>query len=108
MNDESRQLSALIAEIYDAALVKDTWPDVLERLCAFVGGCSVNFFSQQSSSPESVLHFDWGSDPHYEQLYYSQYAALNPLVPALSFVDAGKVFSLSDLMPYEEFEETLP
>ena len=23
-----------------------------------------------------------------------------------SFVDAGKVFSLSDLMPYEEFEET--
>jgi DNA-binding CsgD family transcriptional regulator len=106
VNDESRQLSALIAEIYDAALIKDAWPNVLERLCAFVGGCGVNFFSQQSSSPESVLHFDWGTDPHYERLYSAQYAALNPLVPALSFVEAGKVFSQSDLMPYEEFHET--
>jgi DNA-binding CsgD family transcriptional regulator len=106
VTDESRQLSALIAEIYDAALIKDAWPNVLERLCAFVDGCSANFFSQQSSSPQPVLFFEWGVDPTYGRLYFERYAQLNPLVPALSFVDAGKVFSLSDLMPYEEFEET--
>jgi DNA-binding CsgD family transcriptional regulator len=106
VNDESRQLSALIAEIYDAALIKDAWPNVLERLCAFVGGCSANFFSQQSSTREAAIILEWGNDPYYGQLYIEQYFKLNPLVPALSFVDAGKVFSQSDLITYEEFEET--
>ena len=53
-----------------------------------------------------MLHFEWGNDPDYERLYQEEYYKLNPLVPATSFVDVGKVFSLSDMIPYEEFEET--
>ena len=106
MIDEIRQLSALIADIYDAALIQATWPDVLAKVSGFVGGASVNFYSQSSSSREAILHLQWGNDPHYEQLYLEEYYKLNPLTPATSFVDAGIVFSQSDLIPYAEFEET--
>ncbi len=106
MVDEIRQLSALIADIYDAALIQAAWPDILSKVSGFVGGASVNFFSQKSSNRETTLHFQWGNDAHYEQLYLQEYYKLNPLVPAISFVVAGTVFSQSDLIPYAEFEET--
>lgn len=106
MIDETRALSALIAEIYDAALVKDAWAGVLAKVCTFVGASAGNFFSQQSSSRDAVLHFSWGNDAHYERLYMEEYYKLNPLVPALSFVDVGIVFSQSDLIPYDEFHQT--
>jgi DNA-binding CsgD family transcriptional regulator len=105
--DESRALSALIAEIYDAALAKDAWEGVLAKVCTFVGASGGgNFFSQQSSSRDAVLHFSWGCDPGYERSYLTEYYKLNPTVPALSFVDVGVVFSQSDLIPYDEFEDT--
>ncbi|MEI9899946.1 MAG: LuxR C-terminal-related transcriptional regulator [Hyphomicrobium sp.] len=106
MIDESRALSKLIAEIYDAALARDAWGGVLAKVCTFVGASAGNFFSQQSSSRNAVLHFSWGNDPEYERLYMEKYYKLNPLVPALSFVDVGVVFSQSDLIPYDEFHET--
>ena len=99
MVDEIRQLSALIADIYDAALIQAAWPDILSKVSGFVGGASVNFFSQKSSNRATTLHFQWGNDAHYEQLYLQEYYKLNPLVPAISFVDAGTVFSQSDPSP---------
>ena len=105
MIDEIRQLSALIADIYDAALIQAPGPLSLQE-CARCRRSSANFFSQQSASRGAVLHFEWGNDPDYERLYQEEYYKLNPLVPATSFVDVGKVFSLSDMIPYEEFEET--
>ncbi len=104
MSDEL--LSTLIADIYDAALAKEAWPAVLAKVCTYVGASSANFFSQQSASRGAVLHFQWGNDPDYERLYLEKYYKLNPLVPATSFVDVGKVFSQSDMIPYDEFEET--
>lgn len=106
MIDESRAVSTLIAEIYDAALARDAWVGVLAKVCTFVGASAGNFFSQQSSSRDAVLHFSWGCDPAYERTYMEKYYKLNPTVPALSFVDVGVVFSQSDLIPYEEFHET--
>ena len=106
MVDQSRQLSMLIADIYDAALIQSAWNDVLAKVTAFVGGTSANLFSQQSSSRRATLHCQWNNDPYYERLYIEHYYKLNPLVPAISFVDAGVVFSQSDLVPYEEFWET--
>lgn len=104
--DELQQLSALIADIYDAALVQSAWAQILAKVSTFVGGTSANFFSQNSSSRHAVLHFQWANDPHYERLYVEEYYKLNPLAPATSFVDPGIVFSQSDLISYEEFEET--
>jgi DNA-binding CsgD family transcriptional regulator len=104
--DESVRLSGLIAEIYDAALVQSAWAEILAKVSGFIGGVSANLYSQNSSSRRATQYVQWGSDPHYERLYFERYYKLNPLAPATSFVDAGIVFSQSDLIPYEEFEET--
>jgi DNA-binding CsgD family transcriptional regulator len=106
VTDESQLLSLLISSLYDAALSKEAWPAVLAKVCRFVGGSSGNFFSQHSSSRGAVLHFSWNNDEEYERLYLEEYYKYNPLVPATSFVEVGKVFSQSDLIPYDEFHET--
>ena len=106
MVDELQELSVLIAEIYDAALVQNGWVNILAKVSSFVGGSSANFFSQNATSRDAILHFQWGTDPDYERMYVEEYYKLNPLAPATSFVDAGIVFSQSDLISYEEFEET--
>lgn len=106
MVDELQQLSVLIADIYDAALIQSAWPAILAKVSTFVGGTSANFFSQNASSRDAVLHCQWNNDQHYERLYVEEYFKLNPLVPATSFVDTGIVFSQSDLIPYDEFHET--
>lgn len=106
MVDELQRLSALIADIYDTALIQSAWSEILAKVSGFVGGTSANFFSQNACSRHATLHVQWGNDPDYERLYFEKYYKLNPLAPATSFVDAGVVFSQSDLIPYDEFEET--
>lgn len=106
MVDELQEMSALIADIYDAALIQNAWVAILAKVSSFVGGSSANFFSQNATGRDAIVHFQWGNDPDYERLYVEEYYKLNPLVPATSFVDPGIVFSQSDLMSYEEFEET--
>jgi len=104
--DESGQLSALIADIYDAALIQSTWTEILAKVSGFIGGTSATLYSQNSSSRQATQYFQWGNDPHYERLFFERYCKLNPLAPATNFVDTAVVFSQSDLISYEEFEET--
>lgn len=106
MVDELQQFSKLIADIYDAALIQSAWSEVLAKVSGFVGGTSANLYSQNSSTRQDTQHVQWGSDPHYERLYFETYYKINPLAPAASFVEPGVVFSQSDLISYEEFEET--
>ncbi|MEI9899071.1 MAG: LuxR family transcriptional regulator [Hyphomicrobium sp.] len=106
MVDELQRLSALIADIYDAALIPTAWCEILAKVSGFAGGTSAIFFSQNALSRHATLYLQWGNDPHYERLYMEKYYQLNPLAPATSFVEPGIVFSQSDLISYEEFEAT--
>jgi DNA-binding CsgD family transcriptional regulator len=106
MVDDLQQLSVLVADIYDTALIQSAWSEILAKVSGFIGGSSATFYSQNASSRQATQYVQWGSDPHYERLYFETYYKLNPLAPATSFVDPGVVFSQSDLIPYEEFEET--
>jgi DNA-binding CsgD family transcriptional regulator len=104
--DDLQQLSVLVAAIYDTALIQSAWSEILAKVSGFIGGSSATFYSQNASSRQAAQYVQWGSDPHYERLFFEKYYKLNPLAPATSFVDAGIVFSQSDLIPYEEFEKT--
>lgn len=106
MVDELQQLSKLIADIYDAALIQSAWSEILAKVSGFIGGSSATFYSQDSSRRQVEQYAQWGSDLDYERLYFEKYYKLNPLAPATSFVEPGVVFSQSDLIPYDEFEET--
>jgi DNA-binding CsgD family transcriptional regulator len=103
VSDEVKQFSLLVENIYDAALDANRWSDVLEATCAFVQGCTANLFYQNISSNKVTDFHSWGESAHYQELYFSKYAALNPLFPASSFLEVGKVHAVSDVMPMDEF-----
>jgi DNA-binding CsgD family transcriptional regulator len=100
------EISFLIGDIYDAALEPARWPQVLERLCGFVGGTQAQIFWQDVVGKSAGKFFEWGNDPHYTQLYMEVYAKANPLFPAAYHFPVGQVFCQSDVMPYEELYET--
>jgi DNA-binding CsgD family transcriptional regulator len=104
---EPQQVSSLIGEIYDAALDPDLWPGVLEKGCRFVGGVASNLYSEDSAAKTGNIHYTWGVDRHYGRLYYDKYIKFNPFTTAQLFFDAEQIISVGDIMPYEEFRETL-
>ncbi len=101
------KFSGLIGDIYDAALAPALWADVLCDVRDFVGGVSAAVFSKDATRKSlDVYYHDGGIDPHYTQLYFDEYAKLDPLTNGHVFSDIGQPVATADLMPYEEFLET--
>jgi hypothetical protein len=86
------EFSALVGDIYDAALDSSLWPAVLQKISGFVPGRNANIFIQDANNRFANSIFTWGVDPAYFQSYLQTYAKLNPCFPAGFFVDVGEVF----------------
>jgi DNA-binding CsgD family transcriptional regulator len=82
------------------------WPGVLEQVGRFVGGPSASLISQDTVRQTGNIYYAWGDDPEFRRLYFEKYITLNPLTPMALFVDAGKVVSATDLMSWEEMQES--
>jgi DNA-binding CsgD family transcriptional regulator/PAS domain-containing protein len=96
------QLSALIADIYDAALEPAQRTDVIEKIASFAGGHSAGLFSKHSLSSSEILSCYIGADPESLQVYSESYPKLDPTADSPSF-GVEQVVSTADLVPYEEF-----
>lgn len=103
---ESEQLSALIGDIYDAALDPELWPSVLQSVCTFVPGSMATILSQDPIKNTANIYFSWGIDQYYETLYLDRYYTLNPLFPAILFFSTGDVYGLTDIMSHAEMGES--
>jgi hypothetical protein len=99
-------LSALIGDIYDAALDSNIWMRVLERCCSVIGGASAVLYWHDVASKNSAAVHLFNDDPHWTKLYFDKYLPMNPVFPAASFVDAGRVYTPTDLIPEAELHET--
>lgn len=106
MASEAEVLSLLVTAIFDAALDHALWPFTLERICDFVGGPAAMLFSHDGALNNGHRFFSWGDDPHYTQLYFKQYAAINPINPAQMLLDIGEVKAALDLVSPAEFADT--
>jgi DNA-binding CsgD family transcriptional regulator len=104
---EAEQVSSLIGDIYDAALDPELWPSVLEKGCRFVQGAASNLYSEDSAAKTGNIHYTWGVDRHYGRLYYDKYIKYNPFTTAQLFFDVGEVVTLADIVPLDEFRESL-
>ncbi|HKF99969.1 MAG TPA: helix-turn-helix transcriptional regulator [Xanthobacteraceae bacterium] len=104
---EAQQVSALVGDIYDAALDPELWPRVLKKGCEFVGGVASNLYSEDSATKTGNIHYTWGVDRHYGRLYYDRYIKYNPFTTAQLFFDVEEIISVGDIVPHEEFRETL-
>jgi len=105
MRDE-KQLSALIADIYDAALSPSLWPDVLRGSTAFVGGMGASVFFKGAGNSTGYPVHTFGIEPHYQQLYFDKYARLDPTLIGFFFAEIEAPKATADVMSYDEFLET--
>ncbi len=104
--DETKFVSALIGDIYDAALDPDRWPVVLERICGFMPGSMAMLFSVDTASKFPRRQVSWGMDPYYFSLYMKTYGRMNPTFPRGLFFPIGEVYSQADMISHEEMRET--
>jgi DNA-binding CsgD family transcriptional regulator len=104
---EAEQLSLLIGEIYDAALDPTLWPRIQGHICEFVHGHASTLYWQDSVRQTGNVYYQVGISPDYERLYFEKYISMNPLYPALTFLEVGGVYTVADLLPYEEMRKTL-
>ena len=103
---EAERLSALIGDLYDAALDAGLWPDVLAKCAAFVGGPAAALFSKDAASKTGDVAYHAGIELKYKQLYFEKYIKLDPLTIGHYFAEIEEPVAAGDILPYDEFVET--
>src|SRR5262249_18335018 len=85
------ELSAVIAEIYDAAIEPALWQRALASICNFVGGKTAALVWHDTAAQQGRAMHIFNDDPHYTRLYFEKYLTMDPFVPAAGLVEAGLV-----------------
>src|SRR5438105_6946589 len=102
MNDRE-QLTALIGDIYDAALDPAQRIAVLEKIARFTRGHSGGLLSKKHSFSKSENRYCYiGANPESLQAYSESFPELDSTADPLS-VGVEQVVSTADLVPYEQF-----
>ena len=105
--DRADSVSALIGEIYDAALDPSLWESVLLKVRAFIGGSSAALFAKDAIRKSlNVYYDDGGLDPYYRQLYFDKYVQLDPFTMSHAMAEVGEPMSTVDILSFDEFHKT--
>jgi DNA-binding CsgD family transcriptional regulator len=96
---ELEHLSAVIGQIYDAALDPPLWTQAIEGACGFVGGYTGNMFIQDSQRKNAQFLATWGMEPDYWRAFVQKYGKMNPAFPTMLLVDVGRIISSNDVVP---------
>ena len=101
------QVSALIGDIYDAAIAPAQWPEVLAQIASFVGGTAAALFCKDAATKRGNVYYDCGgTDPRYKQLYFEDYIKIDPSSTGHCFADIGKPVTIPEILDYDEFIQT--
>lgn len=104
---EVEAVSALVGDIYDAALDPARWAAVLGKAAAFVGGPNAGIYAKDVSNRTGNIYYDAGGlDPAYVRLYFEKYVKFDPSTTAHFFGEIGKPMSTADVLDYDEFRQT--
>jgi DNA-binding CsgD family transcriptional regulator len=79
---EEGELSAVIGDIYDAAVEPVLWEKALASVCNYVGGSSAALYWHDSATERSAVLHSYNFDPYYLKIYFEKYLPLNPMFPA--------------------------
>ncbi len=97
------QLTDVIAAIYDTMIDASRWPAALEKTAAFVGAKASTLALHDTASAVGNVAYVWGDKPEYTKLYTERLAAINPVMVPMSLnYESGEVFSVSQVIPYNE------
>jgi DNA-binding CsgD family transcriptional regulator len=104
---EAEQLSALIGDVYDAALDPALWASVLGNCTRFVRGAAAGLYAKDAVSKSGNLFYDDGGiEPYWSELYFGKYIKLDPSTVVHYFSEIEQPVSSVDIASYSEFTET--
>jgi DNA-binding CsgD family transcriptional regulator/PAS domain-containing protein len=99
-------VSHLIGDIYDAALDSALWTDVLEQVCRFVGGSAASLYSKDVVVRQGAARYNWNMPAEALTAYFDDHVRFDPVTVSQFFFEVGDIYSVADLMPYDEFVAT--
>jgi hypothetical protein len=99
---ETERLSALIGDIYAAALDPTLWLKVLEDTAGFVGGSAAILFWKDLASRRGQEFYQYGHDPAYVRSYRDKYVKFDPATNCQLFARVGDIISMKDFVAYDE------
>src|SRR5262245_26044366 len=105
MRDDEK-LSALVGDIYDAALDVTLWVAALAKCAEFAAGAAASIYSSDVAVGKGFAAYQSGFDPRYVQLYFDKYIKFDPTLTAYFFAEIEQPVATADVMPYDEFLET--
>jgi DNA-binding CsgD family transcriptional regulator len=103
---EAERFSALIGDIYDAALEPSRWVTVLAQTARLVGGPAAALYSTDVANKVATVAHVYGMEPRYEKLYHDKYIKFDPVMTGYHFSEIGAPIAAGDLLRYDEFLET--
>lgn len=104
---EAERLSALIGDIYDAALDPTLWVDVLRKTRAFIGGWHIALSWKDAVAKRGGSYFAEGDqDPYYGQLYFEKYIKLDPFTMTQFVVEVEEPKSFLEVLSHDELIQT--
>jgi DNA-binding CsgD family transcriptional regulator len=103
---EAEQISALVGDIYDAALEPAKWVEVLEACAHFNQGTAASVFAKNVDQQGGTVFYQHGIDPEYASLYFNKYVKLDPSTSSQLLAQVGDIISTESYMTHDELRET--
>lgn len=100
------QLSAVLADVYDAALDHEIWHLALESACDFVDAGAGFLYLQDLAGLAGDACYAWGDDPDRRLSCFQAYARFNPAYAASPELPIGEVRAGSALLSPAEFRDS--
>jgi len=99
------ELSDLIADLYDAGIEPERWPETLERFAELFGASYGGLVLASPAGGVAQLG-SMHSDPSYSRSYGEHYGRLDPVMPAVLTAPAGTMLTDTMVVPKTAMERT--
>lgn len=99
------RFSEVVGAIYECALAPDQWAGVVAQVCEAIGGPAGWIGVHEPRQVRSVYQIEFGTDPQWQKRLRDEFVPISPFIVATHHFQAGEVFSVDDVVEYDEFLE---
>ncbi|MBL8556733.1 MAG: helix-turn-helix transcriptional regulator [Phenylobacterium sp.] len=99
------RFSELVGRIYECALTPGLWPAALTEACTGVGAQAGWIAMHQPRLVRSSYPVEVGTDPAWQKRLAEEFVGLSPFMGIVHHVRVGEVWSVADVIDYDQFRE---